>query len=154
VTLVQIVVFFQMSVANMNIRFTLQYRQPTPRSSVLLGKLKVSSASQKNSQQFMEREGHYGKHKRPPLYPIPSQAWSTWPLSFRVSYQNPVWPAHLKLIDLIARIFSEVYKLCRSPFCNILKSPVTSSLSGPNTFLKISFFTWTKYFSYFTDVLV
>ena len=131
------------------------------RSSVLHGKLKLSSASQKNSPQFMDREVHYRKHKRPLTYPIPSQAYpvhitlvytlksvlilsshlwlgfSRWPPSFRFSYQNPVCPQISN--SLITRIFGEVYKLCSSPFCNILKSPVTSCLSDPNTFLGISF---------------
>jgi hypothetical protein len=44
--------------------------------------------------------------------------FSTWSPSFRSSYQNPVCPAHLKLIDLITQISDVVYKLCSSPFCN------------------------------------
>ena len=43
-------------------------------------------------------------------------------------------PAHLNLLDFITRtILGEVYKSFSSSLCNLLHSPVTSSLLGPNS---------------------
>jgi len=45
-------------------------------------------------------------------------------------------PAHLILLDFITRtILGEEYKSFNSPLCNILHSPVTSFLLGPNIIL-------------------
>jgi hypothetical protein len=42
-------------------------------------------------------------------------------------------PAHLILLNLITRTISgEQYKSFSSSLCNLLRSPVTSSLLGPN----------------------
>ena len=45
-------------------------------------------------------------------------------------------PAHLVVLDFITRtILGEVYKSFSSSLCNLLHSPVTSSLLGPNILL-------------------
>ena len=50
-------------------------------------------------------------------------------------------PAHLIVLDFITRtILGEKYKSFSSSLCNLLHSPVTSSLLGPNIF-------WTTIFS-------
>ena len=49
-------------------------------------------------------------------------------------------PAHLILLDFITRtILDEQYKSFSSSLCNLLYSPVTSSLLGPNILLKTMF---------------
>ena len=49
-------------------------------------------------------------------------------------------PAHLILLDFITRtILGEQYKSFSSPLCNLLHSPVTSSLLGPNIPLNTMF---------------
>ena len=49
-------------------------------------------------------------------------------------------PAYLSLLDFITRtILSEEYKPFSSSLCNLLHSPVTSSLLGPNIFLYTMF---------------
>ena len=49
-------------------------------------------------------------------------------------------PAHLILLDFITRtILGEQYKSFRSSLCNLLHSPITPSLLGPNILLNIMF---------------
>ena len=73
-----------------------------------------------------------------------------WSLSLRFPYQDPIhplssiiratWPAHLILLDFITRtILGEQYRSFSSSLCNLLLSPVTSSLLGPNILLNTMF---------------
>ena len=73
-----------------------------------------------------------------------------WPPSFRFPHQDPIHPlfspirttcpAHLILLDFITRtILGYEYKSFSSSLCNLLHSPVTSSLLGPNILLNIMF---------------
>ena len=71
-----------------------------------------------------------------------------WSLSLRFPHQDPIHPlslpicatcpAHFILLDFITRtVLGEEYKLFSSSLCNLLHSPVTSSLLGPNYGLTI-----------------
>ena len=49
------------------------------------------------------------------------------------SLTRATWPPHLILLDFITHaILREEYKSFSSSLCNLLQSPVTSSLLGPN----------------------
>ena len=72
-----------------------------------------------------------------------------WSPSLRFPHQDPIHPlsspicatcpAHLILLDFITRtILGEKYKSFSSSLCNLLNSPVTSSLLYPNILLNIS----------------
>ena len=69
-----------------------------------------------------------------------------WSPSLRFPHQDPIhplfspiratYPAHLILLDFITRtILGEESKSFSSSLCNLLHSPVTSSLLGPNILL-------------------
>ena len=73
-----------------------------------------------------------------------------WSPSLRFPHQHPIHPlsppiratcpAHLILLDFITRtILGEEYKSFNSSLCNLLHSPVTSSLLGPNILLNTMF---------------
>ena len=73
-----------------------------------------------------------------------------WSPSLRFPHQDPIHPlsspiratcpAHLILLDYITcTILGEEYKLFNSSLCNLLHSPVTSSLQGPNILLNTMF---------------
>ena len=73
-----------------------------------------------------------------------------WSLSLRFPHQDPIHPlsspihatcpAHLILLDFITlTILGEEYKSFSSSLCNLLHSPVTSSLLGPNILLNTMF---------------
>ena len=73
-----------------------------------------------------------------------------WSPSLRFPHQDPIHPlsspirttcpAHLILLDFITcTILGEAYKSFSSSLCNLLHSPVTSSLLGPNILLNTMF---------------
>ena len=73
-----------------------------------------------------------------------------WSLSLRLPHQDPIHPlsspiratcpAHLILLHFITRtILGEEYKSFSYSLCNLLHSPVTSSLLGPNILLNTMF---------------
>jgi hypothetical protein len=66
---------------------------------------------------------------------LPSTPWSSkWSLSFRFSYQNPVYASPLLLPGLVTRkIFVEEYRSSGSSLCSLLHCIVSSSLLGPYT---------------------
>ena len=77
-----------------------------------------------------------------------------WHPSLRFPHQDPIHPlsspirvtcpAHLILLDFITRTkLGEEYKSFSSSLCNLLHSPVTSSLLGPNILLN---YRYTVYF--------
>jgi len=80
-----------------------------------------------------------------------STSWSPqWPLSLRLPHQHPVTPlsspiratcpAHLIRLDFTTcTILGKEYRSFSSSLCSFLRSPVTSSLLGPNTFLHTLF---------------
>ena len=76
--------------------------------------------------------------------------YTQWSPSFRFPHQYTIHPlsspirttcpAHLILLDVITRkILSEQYKSFSSSLCNLLHSPVTSSLLVPNILLNTMF---------------
>ena len=73
-----------------------------------------------------------------------------WSLSLWFPHQDPIHPlsslipatcpAHLIILDFITRtILGEGYKSFSSSLCNLLHSPITSSLLGPNILLNTMF---------------
>ena len=87
---------------------------------------------------------------RPNIIHPSTPRFPQWSLSLRFPQQDPkhpisspiraTCPAHLILLDFITRtILGEEYKSFSSSLCNLLHSPVTSSLLDPNILLNTMF---------------
>ena len=87
-----------------------------------------------------------------------------WSPSLRFPHQNPIHPlsspmhatcpAHLILLNFNTRtILSEQYKSFSSLLCNLLHSPVTLSLLGPNILVNIMFSNTLSILSSRNDIL-
>ena len=71
------------------------------------------------------------------FFPVSPPRPSTAPLYSPI---RATWPAHHFVLDFITRtILGEEYKSFSSSLCNLLHSPVTSSLLGPNILINTMF---------------